>query len=87
MSARDDGGPAFPEPMSEGSSGDLHVSYPGMTLRDYFAGRALVAMDAWTPPVDPLITYGSDEWHVEARKARAEYAYAQADAMLAERAK
>lgn len=89
--ARDEGGPAFPaQPIYEHPGGATSMSSQnGMTLRDYFAGRALVAMDAWTPQIDldHTISYGSAEWHVKARQARAEYAYAQADAMLAERAK
>jgi hypothetical protein len=52
----------------------------GMTLRDYFAGQALVAMGTWAPG-NSL----SDPEKV--RQARAEWAYAQADAMLAARAK
>ena len=39
MSARADGGPAFP---SHGSMGE--VTHEGMSLCDYFAGRALQAM-------------------------------------------
>lgn len=36
--ATNDGGPAFPHP------GVGHASFPGMTLRDYFAGQALAGM-------------------------------------------
>lgn len=56
--------------MSEGSSGDLHVSYPGMTLRDYFAGQALIGI-AWDCGYS----------HAEA----ADTAYSFADAMIARR--
>ena len=38
MSTPKDGGPAFPSPDTRGYDG-----VPGMTLRDYFAGRALHA--------------------------------------------
>ena len=54
------GGPAFP-------TGN---AYQGMTLRDYFAAKALVA----------LATY--EEYHPE---RAAKYAYEYADAMLAAR--
>ena len=37
MSTKDDGGPAFPAYTSMGE-----VSWEGMTLRDYFAAKALV---------------------------------------------
>ena len=75
---RDDGNAAFPIPG--GTFGDQHVyPWPGMTLRDWFAGQALVAMGTWNP-----IPYGKSG---DIHEARAEYAYATADAMLAERAK
>jgi hypothetical protein len=38
---KDDGGPAFPLPSEPGFPAEL-----GMTLRDYFAGQALVAIAA-----------------------------------------
>ena len=42
----DDGGPAFPELCTNGSNGDYWTStIGGMSLRDYFAAKALHA--AW----------------------------------------
>lgn len=42
MSALDDGGPAFPLPAEVGKAHfDDPMAYPGMTLRDWFAGQAL----------------------------------------------
>ena len=42
MSIEDDGGPAFPGMQDVGSSGDYMTVYNnGMTLRDYFAARAM----------------------------------------------
>lgn len=38
MSKQNDGGPAFPEPVMDFSQ------YRGMTLRDYFAAKALQAI-------------------------------------------
>jgi hypothetical protein len=52
----------------------------GMTLRDYFAGQVMVAMGTWAP---------GDSWSnpETVRQARAEWAYEEADALLAARAK
>jgi hypothetical protein len=68
MNNTNTGGPAFP---SHGSMGE--VAQEGMTLRDYFAAKAMQGICAGVFPIvkeeDPLPTV-----------ARA--AYAQADAML-----
>ena len=66
MTKINDGGPAFPI-----GSGDMRDPC-GMTLRDYFAAKAMQA----------LIIHG---WTMMG--AIADTAYEQADAMLAERAK
>lgn len=73
MSKVNDGGPAFPVAETHEIASELPWTQ-GMTLRDWFAGQALVGIYAdsdrqWTP------------------KLRAEIAYAAADAMLAEREK
>jgi hypothetical protein len=83
-----DGGPAFPEISTTletvGSGGD-YTSYPnvessgGMTLRDYFAAKAMQGMAAgihWHDSID------KEDGHIE---LAAETAYAMADAMLAAR--
>lgn len=87
MTDKIDGGAAFPHPQHEtynhqqkrweevGASG-------GMSLRDWFAGQALVAMGTWSPDSAAMAAT-----HKERQKLRAEYAYAQADALLAERGK
>ena len=69
MSTIDDGGPAFPVIGNEGepSPGD------GMTLRDYFAAKALSAMDLQIVIANP------------AAEMMARSAYVVADAMLAAR--
>ncbi|MCH6203406.1 hypothetical protein L3V16_06075 [Brucella ciceri] len=35
------GGPAFPRPFHETVDGDFSIAQTGMTLRDYFAAKAL----------------------------------------------
>ena len=78
---RDDGGPAFPvgcdsrycDKLGEGLGG-----FPGMTLRDWFAGQALGGLLAGITGIDPSVTKGD---HF------ARLAYGLADAMLAEREK
>lgn len=72
-----DGGPAFPFGQTDSMSGQLVNGWgsQGMTLRDYFAAKAMQGMvscefgEAFRP----------DNW--------AEYAYKMADAMLKEREK
>ena len=49
----------------------------GMTLRDYFAGQALIAMGTWSPGTPTALTSRGEIWAL-----RASYAYGQADAML-----
>ena len=70
-----DNTPAFPtyERFSAGA-GPLDLSCPGMTLRDYFAAKAMQA--AATNPT------GADGFTFS---ERATWAYAQADAMMAAR--
>ena len=64
MSAINDGGPAFPLAITPDT-----VDYHGMSLRDWFAGQALVGFIATNPDSD---TYEHD----------AKAAYSWADAML-----
>ena len=68
-----DGGPAFPRACDECSheGAGCHIGHAGMSLRDWFAGQALVGLLANDRPIS----------HV------APDAYAIADAMLVERAK
>ncbi len=72
MSARDDGGPAFPVPIRDFGPDFL----TGMTLRDWFAGMALTGL--LTSREKRATTLHADD---------AAYCYAIADAMIAERAK
>lgn len=68
---RNDGGPAFPAETSV-------QFFKGMTLRDYFAGQALMGLMTNKVPGT-----GSSGWQERA----AWDAYSIADAMLAERSK
>ena len=47
--AKNDGGPAFPlqeqmQPAADGGNAWFSPGQPGMSLRDYFAGQALVML-------------------------------------------
>ncbi len=72
-----DGGPAFPSPMQDDRDcAPRHTSgYGGMTLRDWFAGQALVGIMASGKGTSNVEVWG------------APHAYALADAMLVERAR
>lgn len=79
-----DNPPAFPTPDCSNWDGPSRT--PGMTLRDYFAGQALAAMD---PKHDGQYSpngLARGEATQEASWLSAS-AYRHADAMLAERAK
>lgn len=74
-----DGGPAFPTDgmtLIDGTRASTKRS--GMSLRDYFAGQAMAAYLA-SPTTSRMAT--------DNVSICAEWAYAQADAMLAEREK
>ncbi len=62
----DTGGPAFPTEAANHYSGI--AASPGMTLRDYFAAKAMQGMLTRPGSIDP--------------KQDAEFAYKMADAML-----
>ena len=74
MSAND-GEPAFPVTRYVNVDGETHESTPqGMTLRDYFAAKAL----------NGLFSNSNEDWGIEDAVATA---YLTADAMLKERDK
>lgn len=73
MAERHDGGPAFPVIGAPGAPED----FPGMSLRDHFAGQALAGLLCSTHP-----DHSAPSW-----EAYAACAYGHADAMIAERAK
>lgn len=68
-----DGGPAFPT-KNEMQTGHQEWRYEGMTLRDYFAAKAMQAA-ATNPTGAEGFTFAE----------RAAWAYQQADAMIAAR--
>lgn len=74
MSKINDGGPAFPcETLGIDEHGEYRKPYKGMTLRDYFAAKAMQGILAgWATGLPP------SDMTVEA-------SYAYADAMLAAR--
>lgn len=70
----DNGGPAFPS--GELDMDDCKTAYaPGMSLRDWFAGKALAGLGTWTPNARYTDRAGICF-------NRAEWAYEQADTML-----
>lgn len=78
---------AFPQPIATALDGSMycsserHLDFAGMTLRDYFAAAALQGMLAY-------YNKDSGDFHTNSSfEKNAEYAYQQADAMLAQRAK
>jgi hypothetical protein len=77
---RNEGGPAFPRPLSSLSSEEVAIDQEGMTLRDYFAARALPVL---MKQADVQVEHPWDVW----AKRVSEMAYEMADAMLAEREK
>jgi hypothetical protein len=79
MTKKHNGGPAFPCKILVNQSSDplatrQPVRYTGMTLRDWFAGKALMSM------LNTPTTIGEGDF---ARAAELSYRFA--DAMLAER--
>lgn len=68
--SQETGGPAF---AASGHPGQQFVQQEGMTLRDYFAAKAMQGMLG-----NPEFNHWSTEQH-------ADYAYGAADAMLAAR--
>jgi len=73
MSTINDGGPAFPSEVWDSEGCPQHTQ--GMTLRDYFAAKAMQGLLAQSCGT----ALGSDTIH------GAQYAYQMADAMLAAR--
>lgn len=71
MSAAENGGPAFPRPASEAHQHGMHKPQDGMTLRDYFAAKAMQGLVAGSNPEHSINLHGAADW-----------SYNMADAML-----
>jgi len=81
MSEHNNGGPAFPSPISHNPM-TYSVTHPGMSLRDHFAGLALPAVLN-----NAFVQFANSHWPVDWRDGVAKSAYQLADAMLREREK
>lgn len=75
--------PAFPT-FDAGESGGLIPTSDGMTLRDWFAGKAMSGMLSCQDFMNELI-HSSPARCAEARSLLSDWAFKQADAMLAQR--
>ena len=84
MNEINDGGPAFPHCFKQVSVNHFHEqTFEGMSLRDYFAGKALVAMFAME--ANPRVGTEVEPYNARFNAVIAAQAYALADAMLAAR--
>lgn len=82
MAEKNDGGPAFPSGDGEYSGGPNHAY--GISLRDYLAIQALVGIGEWVPMPKNGNGVNWASWE-HPLSLKAEWAYAQADAMIAAR--
>jgi len=86
--SKDDGGAAFPSPgvvIDYDKNEHQQGAYEGMSLRDYFAAKAMNGFLANAWQAETLASLG--ESAAQQMAAVAEISYAMADAMLVERAK
>lgn len=89
MSEKDTGGQAYPISFIESFTGD-EVTIQGMTLRDYFAGQALIALVSKSPFIDRDGEFSekqSQDYLLKYIADICESAYCYAYAMLKERDK
>ena len=75
-----DGGPAFPNGLCDSSSGAFHL-IDGMSLRDYFAAKAMQGMLSNPYYMEEMYEYFKGD-NLKIGKSICESAYAVADAML-----
>lgn len=75
MNSNNTGGPAFPRPASDAHQHGMHKPQEGMTLRDYFAAKAMQSMntrqDYSDAPADAIAldAYALADAMLEARNA------------------
>ncbi len=82
---KDDNPHVFPFPIFTGE--DDQTVHPGMSLRDWFAGQALSTVYDSYPEHQLNIWFGYHASGITREQIKARAAYAQADALLAERGK
>ena len=80
---------AQPANAPENPSAFLNEPFPGMTLRDYFAGQVLAGQESTGPIIGavPMIGCDIEKLRNELYRADAAHCYRKADAMLAERSR
>lgn len=83
--SKDTSGPAFPVTLPSGESYQGHLPHDGMTLRDYFAAKAMNGYLANPWQAKELDDTGDSSG--EQMRIVAEISYAMADAMLVARVK
>ncbi len=83
--AKEDGGSAFPQPITSDNASGIWMScengkeFAGMTLRDYFAAKAMHGyLASWSANHAPVL---------DCAEGLAKHSYLIADAMLSERSK
>jgi hypothetical protein len=83
--SKDTGGPAFPKGYSQHpGNGEMDFASDGMSLRDYFAAKAMQAIRSRNPRVFDATRTPKHVRYLTAEET-AKMAYEDADAMLAER--
>jgi hypothetical protein len=84
----DDGGPAFPCPsFHEDATGSWPKGFPGISMRDYFAGQALAGMIASESFQGKQRMSALAKQGIDVAGFYAMSSYALADAMITERAR
>lgn len=81
MSMKDDGGPAFPQVELDRVTGNVCDQHFGLSLRDYFAAKAMQSMLASAEADD----FRESEWGQLSLPEIADQSYRMADYMLGQR--
>lgn len=77
--------PAYPTPPTLGKSGSqINAGARGLSKREMFAVELLAALGTWTPGFQTALVERDGSPSRDAMQARAAFAVAQADALLAE---
>lgn len=82
MSDKTNGGPAFPQSIPHPNGWEPNQQFEGMTLRDYFAAKALAG---WWSSSDSMCALPKDKTLPEFQTEACARFYEWADAMLAAR--